>query len=237
MSSPSPASARILVVEDDPGVGRMLETALKRRGYGVELAGDGPSGLEAFGRAPPDLVLLDWMLPGLDGPSVCRRIRLSSTVPILMLTARDEVIDRVHGLEMGADDYVPKPFALAELMARIQALLRRSQGSQDRPSSGETLTLGPYRIETKTRQVFRGAEALELTATEFDLLEFLARNPRQVFRREDLLERVWGYDATGYGRTVDSTIQRLRKKVEVDPQRPQLIHTLRGVGYKLEYEE
>ena len=223
--------ARILLVEDDPSIREVTAIGLRSAGFEVDTASDGAAGLEAWRQAPPDLVLLDVMLPRLDGLEVCREIRRESTVPIVILTARGDTIDVVVGLEAGADDYVRKPFEMPELVARIRAALRSRRSAAD---TGEvaTLSLGPLDIDTAGRTVRRGGEDIALTRTEFDLLVELAQRPGQVLTRDQLLDRVWGYDYLGDSRLVDVAIGRVRAKVERDPANPELLLTVRGSGYK-----
>jgi two-component system, OmpR family, response regulator MtrA len=221
---------RVLLVEDDASIREVTALGLRRAGFRVTTAADGRGGL-AHARQPVfDLVILDVMLPGLDGFEVCREIRRASRVPILMLTARTDTIDVVVGLESGADDYVKKPFEVAELVARVRALLRRA--AADPPEA--VLTVGPLQIDPGRFAVRRDGTDVPLTATEFRLLLELARRPGQVFTREVLLERVWDYDYLGDSRLVDVAVQRLRAKIETDPAHPALIRTVRGAGYKLD---
>ncbi len=220
--------ATILLVEDDASLREVTQLGLRRAGFTVITAGDGREGLGLFRSQRPDLVLLDVMLPGLDGLEVCKAIRAESSVPVVMLTARSDTVDVVVGLESGADDYVTKPFEMPELVARVRSALRRA--TQVGPS--EMLTLGPVRIDLAGHRVEREGEEKPLTATEFRLLVELARRPGQVFTREMLLERVWGYGYLGDSRLVDVAVQRLRSKVEADPANPILIVTVRGVGYR-----
>jgi len=221
---------RVLLVEDDASIREVTALGLRRAGFRVTTAADGRGGL-AHARQPVfDLVILDVMLPGLDGFEVCREIRRTSRVPILMLTARTDTIDVVVGLESGADDYVKKPFEVAELVARVRALLRRA--AADPPEA--VLAVGPLQIDPGRFTVRRDGVDVPLTATEFRLLLELARRPGQVFTRDVLLERVWDYDYLGDSRLVDVAVQRLRAKIEADPAHPALIRTVRGAGYKLE---
>jgi len=220
--------ARILLVEDDPSIREVTAIGLRAAGFEVETAADGAVGLERWRRDSPDLVLLDVMLPRLDGLEVCREIRRDSTVPIVMLTARADTMDVVVGLEAGADDYVRKPFDLPELIARVRAALRRAGGGED----VATLRLGALTIDVAGRSVLRDGAEIPLTRTEFDLLLELVRHAGQVLTRDVLLDRVWGYDYLGDSRLVDVAIQRLRAKVETDPAAPELIQTVRGSGYK-----
>ena len=206
----------------------MLERGLRYEGFTVDLAPDGETAVDALRRSSPDLVILDILLPGIDGLEVCRRVRaLGDDVPILMLTARDEVVDRVVGLETGADDYLVKPFAFEELAARARALLRRRL-----PAEGAVLQFGDLRLDPSTREVFRGERVVELTRREFELLETFLRHPRQVLTREQLLARVWGYDFDTDTNAVDVYVGYLRRKLEAAGE-PRLLHTVRGVGYAL----
>ena len=221
---------RVLLVEDDPSIREVTSLELRGAGLSVESAADGREALVRFRAEPYDLVVLDVMLPQLGGLEVCREIRRLSRVPILMLSARSDTVDVVVGLELGADDYVTKPFEMRELVARIRALLRRMH----EPPVEQVLRVGDLEIEAAGFRATRGGADLQLTATEFRLLLELARRPGQVFTRELLLESVWGYDYLGDSRLVDIAVQRLRAKVEAEPGDPRLITTVRGVGYRLE---
>jgi two-component system, OmpR family, response regulator MtrA len=221
---------RVLFVEDDPSIREVTSLGLRRSGLRVEAAADGREALAHFRVEPYDVVVLDVMLPALDGLEVCREIRRSSRVPILMLSARSDTVDVVVGLELGADDYVTKPFQMEELVARIRALLRRSH----EPPVEDVLYVGDLEIDAAAFRATRNGGDLELTATEFRLLLELARRPGQVFTRELLLERVWRYEYLGDSRLVDIAVQRLRAKVEPEPGKPRLITTVRGVGYRLD---
>jgi len=219
---------RILLVEDDPSIRELTTIGLHAAGYEVVSAVDGREALDRFAAERPDAIVLDIMLPVLDGLAVCRTIRLESPVPIVMLTARTDAFDVVAGLEAGADDYVRKPFELPELVARLRVALRRAGTTE----SGGPLRLGPLEIDEASHSVRRGDEDIALSHTEFRLLAELARRPGQVFTRELLLEQVWGYDYLGDSRLVDVAVQRLRAKIETEPAHPELILTVRGVGYK-----
>ncbi len=222
-------AVRILVVDDERAVRESLRRALALEGYEIELAEDGRQALERLeADAQPDAVILDVLMPGPDGLEVCRRLRKTgSRVPVLMLTAQDEVENRVAGLDAGADDYVTKPFALEELLARLRALLRRSS-----PETGDVLRFADIELNPSTREVSRGGEPIELTRTEFSLLELFLTNPRQVLTRSIIFERVWGYDFGFASNSLDVYIGYLRRKTEVGG-RPRLIQTVRGVGYAL----
>jgi DNA-binding response OmpR family regulator len=218
----------ILVVEDDPQIADLLRRGLIYEGYSVEVAADGPAGLTAARDRPPDLVLLDLMLPGMDGLTVCARLRAASDVPILILTARDAVPDRVKGLDAGADDYVVKPFNFDELVARIRAQLRRRAPAADQ----ETLRFADLTLNPNTHEVFRGGRKIELTAREFEVLLLFMQHPRQVITRDVLYERIWGYDFGGESNIIEVYVRYLRSKLE-DGGTPRLIQTVRGVGYAL----
>jgi two-component system OmpR family response regulator len=224
----------VLVVEDEPTLSSVLSYNLRKNGFQVISAADGVTGLQEARRAKPDVVVLDLMLPKMDGLEVCRRIRADSDVPILMLTARSEELDKVIGLEMGADDYLAKPFGMRELMARVRALIRRSSQRTDQSAAedGTVVRVGEVELDARGRTVRRGEEEIALKPKEFDLVFFLARNAGQVFTREQLLEKVWGYDFFGGSRTVDVHMRWLREKLEPDPPRPRHLLTVRGVGYK-----
>jgi DNA-binding response OmpR family regulator len=224
-------ATRILTVEDDERIRTAVKLALEDEGWSVEEAEDGEAALEAFGRRPADVVLIDIMLPGIDGFEVCRSIRRASDVPIVMVTARADTHDVVAGLEAGADDYLTKPFAPKELSARIRALLRRARASDP---GGSHLRFGDLEIIPDEGVVRKAGREVHLTKTEFRLLVELASSPGRVFSREVLLERVWGYGYFGDGRLVDVHVRRLRTKVENDPANPRHVVTVRGLGYKLQ---
>jgi two-component system response regulator MtrA len=224
--------ARILLVEDDPSIREVTALGLRAAGFTVDTAADGVDGLERWRADRPDLVLLDVMLPRMDGLEVCRAIRREATTPIVMLTARADTIDVVVGLESGADDYVRKPFELPELVARVRAALRRRAGAGDDEPGTASIALGDLRIDVEGRTVQRGGDDIPLTRTEFDLLVELASHPGRVFTRDLLLDRVWGYDYLGDSRLVDVAVGRLRSKIEADPGAPTLVVTVRGTGYK-----
>ena len=223
MTTPS----RILVVDDDQAIAEMVGIVLRGKGFEVITSADGPSALETFASRQPDLVLLDLMLPGMDGIEVCRRLRRDSGAPIIMLTARTDTADVVEGLEAGADDYLTKPFEPEELVARIKARVRRVEA----PST-EQLTVGDLTIDVEGHEVRRGDEVIPLTPLEFDLLTQLARKPWQVFTRDVLLRDVWGYRHSADTRLVNVHVQRLRSKIEHDPENPRIVVTVRGVGYR-----
>lgn len=220
-------SHKILVVDDDPAISEMLSIVLESEGLEAIVVNDGNEAVPAFREHEPDLILLDLMLPGMNGVDICKAIRAESSVPIVMLTAKTDTVDVVLGLESGADDYITKPFKPKELVARARARLRRTDGA---PS--EILEVGDLTIDVPQHVVKRGDEEISLTPLEFDLLLELARKPRQVHTREELLESVWGYRHASDTRLVNVHIQRLRSKIEKDPEDPQIVLTVRGVGYK-----
>jgi len=223
---------RILVVEDEESFSDPLSYLLRKEGYEVAVAETGPAALEDFDRAGADLVLLDLMLPGLTGTEVCRALRHRSSVPVIMLTAKDSEIDKVVGLELGADDYVTKPYSSRELLARIKAVLRRGQEPDD--LLPPTLESGPVRMDVERHIVTVDGAHVALPLKEFELLEMLLRNPGRVLTRMQLIDRVWGSDYVGDTKTLDVHVKRLRSKVEPDPASPQFIVTVRGLGYKFE---
>jgi two-component system response regulator MprA len=218
---------RILIIEDDPAFLKVLQRGLAYEGYTVDVATDGRTGLNLAHDHHPDLVILDWMLPGMDGLEVCRRLRLQGGLPILMLTAKDTIQDRVQGLDAGADDYIVKPFNLDELTARIRALFRRTQVERNQVYQFADLTM-----DSDSRQVTRGKRLVPLTAKEYELLELFLRHPRQVLTREVIFDRVWGYDFGGESNVLEVYIRYLRQKLELENE-SRLIHTVRSVGYVL----
>jgi DNA-binding response OmpR family regulator len=223
---------RILVVEDEAIVAEVVERFLRREGYETMVASDGRQALSALGNFIPDLIVLDLMLPEVDGLEVCRQVRSRGVTPIIMLTARGEESDKVLGLGLGADDYVTKPFSPRELAARVQAVLRRAKSLP--ANDAETVRFGALRLSGRTRVVEREGADLRLTAREFDLLIFLARHAGQVFSREQLMDAVWDYDFAGDAGTVTVHMRRLREKIEEDPSRPRYLKTVWGVGYKFD---
>jgi len=220
---------KILVVDDEKNIVDIVAYNLIKEGYEVVVARDGEMGLQAFEKEKPDLVLLDIMMPKMDGFEVCRRIREKSQVPIIMQTARAEEVDKVLGLELGADDYVVKPFGVRELLARVKANLRRQEAPRN--EEGALMHFGDLTIDAARYEVRRGDQVLELTHREYELIKFLATQNSQVFSREALLEKVWGYEYLGDVRTVDVTVRRLRAKIEQSPENPKYVLTKRGVGY------
>ncbi|MBP8973547.1 MAG: response regulator transcription factor [Anaerolineae bacterium] len=223
---------RILVIEDEERIAQFVKRGLIYEGYRVDVAYDGSSGLQMAREQLPDLVILDWMLPGLDGLEVCRRLRAASDVPILMLTAKEDVQDRVTGLDAGADDYLIKPFDFDELLARIRALFRRAAPS----SRPEVLKFADLTLDTGTHRAQRGDRYIDLTAKEYELLELFMRNPRRVLTREMIFDRVWGYDFGGESNIIEVYVRYLRQKTE-EKGEPRIIHTVRGVGYVLREDE
>jgi DNA-binding response OmpR family regulator len=234
MTAATAAAPRVLVVEDEESLLFTLAHNLKREGYTVVTASRGDDGLRLAREQKPDLILLDVMLPGIDGIQVCRMLRRDSDVPIIMLTALGGESDRVAGLDTGADDYMPKPFGMRELMARVRALLRRS-GARAQPDTGPTVVIsGDLQVDRERREVVRGGKVLRMKPKEFELLLFFLQHPGRVFSREQILDEVWGYDFYGGPRTVDVHIRWLRQKVEDDPANPVRIRTIRGSGYLFE---
>lgn len=222
---------KILIIDDEKNIVDILKFNLVKEGFDTIEAYDGEQGLELALGQNPDLILLDIMLPKLDGFSVCRKVRQTLNTPILMLTAKEEEVDKVLGLELGADDYITKPFSTRELMARIKANLRRTVADEISRSSNALLKFEALEIDVDRYEVKRNGSVIELTLREFELLKFLAMQSGQIFTRENLLEKVWGYEYYGDVRTVDVTVRRLREKIEIDPAEPQYIMTKRGVGY------
>lgn len=221
-------TANILVVEDEVKLAQFIELELSYEDYKVSVANDGLTGLTMARDLDPDLIILDWLMPGLTGLEVCRRLRTTgSKIPIILLTAKDEVGDRVAGLDAGADDYVVKPFSIEELLARVRAHLRRNQEEET-----DVLRFEDLSLNRQTREVFRSSRAIELTAKEFDLLEYLISHPRQVITRDRILEQVWGYDFMGDSNIIEVYVRYLRLKLEANEEK-RLIHTVRGVGYVL----
>lgn len=224
-------TTRILIIEDDEAILRFLRRGLAYEGYIVDTAADGQSGLVLARDHPPDLVVLDWMLPGMDGLEVCRRLRAGGSVPILMLTAKEAVHNRVQGLDAGADDYMVKPFNLDELLARIRALMRRAN-----PARPKILRFSDLSLDTGTRQAARGERVISLTAKEYELLELFLRHPRQVLTRDMIFDHVWGYDFGGESNIIEVYVRYLRQKLEAEEE-ARLIHTVRGMGYVLREPE
>ncbi|MGQ4649614.1 response regulator [Lyngbya aestuarii] len=221
-------TSHILVIEDEAKLAQFIELELKYEGYQVSVAADGLAGLSAVRESHPDLVILDWMLPGISGIEICKRLRTTGDkVPIILLTAKDEVSDRVAGLDAGADDYVVKPFSVEELLARVRAQLRRNQ--EENP---DILHFEDLSLNRSSREVHRGNRLIELTAKEFDLLEYLLAHPRQVLTRDQILERVWGYDFMGDSNIIEVYVRYLRRKLEANEEK-RLVQTVRGVGYVL----
>ncbi len=224
------SSLRILVIEDDPNITKILSLYLEREGFSVMTTDNGEEGLRLLEEDEPDLVILDIMLPGIDGWEVCRRIRKEHAIPVIMLTALDSTHDKVTGLELGGDDYITKPFDPQEMIARVRAVVRRSADS----IRGPRLSFSDFAVDRDQRRVTRDGEDVHLTAKEFDLLWLLSNHPGQVFTRDQLLDRIWGYEFYGNIRTVDVHIRHLREKLEPDPDHPRYILTVWGVGYKFE---
>ena len=230
---------KVLLVEDDATLSRVIQYNLVKNGYSVVTAADGAEGLEMARSHSPDIVILDVMLPGMDGLEICRILRAETTIPVIMLTARGEEMDKVVGLELGADDYITKPFGMHEFLARIKVALRRRQPAGQAETSARlprsrNIRYAGFEIDTDRHRTTLDGRLIELTPKEFDLLSLLVSNPGRVFSRDHLLQKVWGYDYAGDTRTVDVHIRWLREKVETDPAKPSLILTVRGVGYKLE---
>src|SRR5215813_6311201 len=233
-AAPAPALS-LLVVEDDENISTAIQEYFSRAGYAVTTASDGVAGVDAAGKSRPDCVVLALMLPKMDGLAVCKELRQKNPqMPIIMLTAKDDVVDKVLGLEMGADDYITKPFSLRELDARIKTVLRRTHNApgSDGLKNEAPIVRGKLRIDAEKREVSIGDRQVELTTKEFDLLKLFAANPGRVFPRKYLLEKIWDYSYEGYDRTIDSHINRLRAKIEENPENPQLVLTVWGIGYK-----
>ena len=239
-AEPTERKISLLVVEDDENISSAISEYFSRAGYNVRTVEDGLMGVKSALDEPPDAVVLDLMLPKMDGLAVCRELReKAGQLPILMLTAKDDVVDKVLGLEMGADDYITKPFSLRELEARIKSVLRRSRtpANTDGAKDEAPITRGRLRIDPARREVTIGERQIELTPKEFDLLRLFAANPGRVFPRKYLLEKIWDYSYEGYDRTIDSHINRLRAKIEENPENPQMVLTVWGIGYKFSDEQ
>jgi two-component system response regulator RegX3 len=234
VSTTPPREYKVLIVEDEPSFAEALVVGLERERFRVAVATDGPSALERFDHLDPDIVLLDVMLPGMSGLDVCRELRLRSTVPIVMVTAKSSEVDAVVGLELGADDYIAKPYRLRELIARIRALLRRSEFREKNPEVARRIDAGDVVIDIERHEVIVRGSAMTMPLREFELLALLAAHPGRVLTRDHLISRLWGADYVGDTKTLDTHIKRLRAKVEADPQEPERIVTIRGVGYKFE---
>ncbi len=225
---------KVLIVEDEISFSDALAYLLKKESYEVEVAVNGKEAIDLFNSFKPDLILLDLMIPEVSGTEVCRVIRSTSQVPIIMLTAKDSEIDKVVGLELGADDYVTKPYSSRELLARIKAVMRRNSAESHPAEDGQELIVGPIRMDLDKHQITVNSIAVSFPLKEFELLEYLMRNSGRVLTRSQLIDRVWGNDYYGDTKTLDVHIKRLRAKIEADPANPTLIHTIRGLGYKLE---
>jgi DNA-binding response OmpR family regulator len=226
--------SRILVVDDEVQIVRVLRGYLEKAGFTVLTAHDGEEALRIARQESPDLVILDLMLPGIDGLDACRMLRKESNVPIIMLTARVEETDRIIGLEVGADDYVTKPFSPREIVARVRAVLRRTRGAEMAPEDDEILEMGNLRLDIARHSLMIGERMVELTPSEFEILRAMMRAPARVFTRVQLLEAAQGVAYEGYERTIDTHIKNLRQKIETEPRRPQYLHTVHGVGYKMQ---
>jgi two-component system response regulator MprA len=226
------SAERILVVEDEERIADFIERGLLFEGYRVDVAHDGHAGLMIARDNPPDLAIVDWMLPGMDGLQVCERLRAATNIPIIMLTAKGEVADRVAGLDAGADDYIVKPFAFEELLARVRAQFRRSTPN----SRPEVLTFSDLTLDTGTHRAQRGGRTIDLTAKEYELMELFMRHPRQVLTRDLIFDRVWGYDFGGESNIIEVYVRYLRQKTEQEGE-PRLLHTVRGFGYVLREDE
>ena len=224
----------VLIVEDEESLADPLAFLLRKEGFEATVVADGPTALAEFDRAGADIVLLDLMLPGMSGTDVCKQLRLKSSVPVIMVTARDSEIDKVVGLELGADDYVTKPYSARELIARIRAVLRRGADADDSAAIDGVLESGPVRMDVERHVVSVNGDPITLPLKEFDLLEYLMRNSGRVLTRGQLIDRVWGADYVGDTKTLDVQVKRLRSKIEADPANPVHLVTVRGLGYKLE---
>ncbi|MDO4911693.1 MAG: response regulator transcription factor [Corynebacterium sp.] len=228
---------RVLVVEDEESLALPLAFLLKKQGYSVDIAPDGPTALELFHSTNPDIILLDVMLPGMSGLKVCREIRKESSVPVIMVTAKDSEVDKISGFELGVDDYVTKPYSARELMARMNAVLRRSAISHDSPTAGNhIIDGGRIKIDRLRRVVEVDEEDIDLPNKEYQLLEFLMKHMGEAMQRKEIITAIWGGDYVGDTKTLDVHIKRLRNKLELDPKKPTVIHTVRGVGYRFEAE-
>lgn len=225
---------RVLIVEDEPSLAEPLAFLLRKEGFEVDISEDGPSALDHFETVGADIVLLDLMLPGMSGTEVCKQLRQRSSVPVIMVTARDSEIDKVVGLEIGADDYVTKPYSARELIARIRAVLRRGGEADEAEEFDAVLAAGPVRMDVERHVVTVSGDEVTMPLKEFELLEFLLRNAGRVLTRQQLIERVWGADYVGDTKTLDVHVKRLRAKVEQDPGKPKHLVTVRGLGYKIE---
>ncbi|MCS7165049.1 MAG: response regulator transcription factor [Candidatus Calescibacterium sp.] len=228
------SEAKILIVDDEKNIVELIKFHLKKESYKILEAYKGKDAIEIYRKEKPDLIILDLMLPDMGGFEVCKAIRKESKVPIIMLTAKGEEVDKILGFELGADDYITKPFSPRELIARIKAILKRSRMN---PNEANEISIGPFRINSITREIYKDNTLLELKPKEFDLLKLFLTNPGRVFSRQYLLEQIWGYDYLGDTRTVDVHIRRLRQKVEDNPDSPVYIRTVHGVGYKFVIEE
>ncbi len=227
---------KILVVDDEPSIVESIKYNLEKEGFGVATAFDGDEAIRVFEREEPDLIILDLMLPSLSGEEVCKYIRKKSQVPLIMLTAKEQEVDKVVGLEIGADDYIIKPFSMRELIARIKAVLRRTVTFAGKPEQAGSFASGVFEFDAKRHEIRKSGKTLDLTLKEFEVLELLMRNPGQVLTRDILLTRVWGDDFFGDAKTLDVHVRRLRKKIEEDASQPKFIETVRGVGYRFEAE-
>lgn len=224
---------KVLVIEDEESFREALEFILTKEGFQIESAASGPDGIAAFDKYNPDIILLDLMLPGMSGTDVCKSIRAKSNVPIIMLTAKDAEVDKVVGLEVGADDYVTKPFSSPELIARIRAVLRRGS-SEPRVVDEDIIELGPIKLDIARHSVQVNSQEVTMPLKEFEVLEYLMENSGRVLTRGQLMDRIWGSNYVGDGKTLDVHIKRIRSKIEQDPANPKLLHTVRGLGYKFE---